>query len=299
METIQKATAKTETTAQKSAIPSDCKSFKEVEKRVREYPSFLPFPPAGSPPGIDTFDKYWGKYLNAIWYEPREGIECSLCKNKELIITMECGEQIHHKCSCIEKRDALARLRELGFAEQTKRYTFENYQTPQPWHKTAKEMVLQFVENPDREWLLLAGQSGAGKTHLAVAAASALFRQGLSLHYMRWAQSAPQLKANVNDSTVYQEMLQPMRQCDVLYIDDLWKCKGQAEPSDADVRLAFDILDYRYNNSGQITIISTEWTREELIRIDEAVGGRILEKTRGSQIVLVGKEKNWRLYGGK
>jgi len=220
-------------------------------------------------------------------------------QNRETIITMEMGEQIHHKCSCIEKRGALARLRELGFAEQTKRYTFKNYQTPQPWHKKAKEIALRFVENPDRQWLLLAGQSGARKTHLAVAVAAALFRQGLSLHYMRWVQSASQLKANVNDSTVYQEMLQPMRKCDVLYIDDLWKCKGQAEPSDADVRLAFDILDYRYNyNGGYITIISTEWTREELIRIDEAVGGRILEKAKDSQIVLTGEEKNWRLYGG-
>jgi len=238
-------------------------------------------------------------YNRHSWIEPREGIECPLCNNHEVIFSVRKGNVYSRDCSCVQARNSMARIRKLGLEEHVKRCTFESYETPQPWQKTAKKIALQFVENPDRQWLLLAGQSGAGKTHLAVATAFKLLRQGLSLHYMRWVESAPQLKANVNDYIVYRDLMQPMRRCKVLYIDDFWKCKkGQAEPSDADVRLAFDILDYRYNNSGRITIISTEWQRDELIRIDEAVGGRVLEKTKGSQIVLVGKEKNWRLYGG-
>lgn len=234
------------------------------------------------------------------WREPREGIDCHVCNNQETILLIRDGKRYSRNCSCVKARDSIKRIRDLGLTEQAEKHTFENYLTPQAWQKQAKQTALQFVENKSRRWLLLAGQSGAGKTHLAVATAVKLLRQGLPMYYMRWIQDAPRLKAKINDADDYDELIQPLRKYKVLYIDDFWKCKrGQAEPTDADVRLAYDILDHRYNNDELITIISTEWTIEQLMSIDEAVGGRIIEKTKGAQIVLKGQEKNWRICGGK
>jgi len=237
------------------------------------------------------------------WREPREGIDCPVCNNNEIINLIRDGKLFSRHCSCLQEREAVKRIRELGLEKQVREYTFEKYLTPQAWQKQAKQIATQFVENKNRQWILFAGQSGAGKTHLSMATATRLMRTiqtGWRMYYMRWIQDAPKLKAKINDADDYEKLIQPLRKFKILYIDDFWKCKrGQAEPTDADVRLAYDILDYRYNNDELITIISTEWTIEQLMSIDEAVGGRIIEKTKGAQIVLKGLEKNWRIYGVK
>lgn len=267
----------------------DAKSFKAMLERANNEDNSL------------RSDEELEKIYNSeSWKEPREGIVCPICHNREYIFTVRKGEVSSRYCSCFKIREAIKRMRELGLERQIEKCTFESYQTPHQWQKIAKETALQFVENENRQWILFAGQSGAGKTHLAVATAFKLLQKGFNLYYMLWLRDATKLKANINDTTTYENMIIPFRRCKVLYIDDFWKCKrGQAELTDADVRLAYDILDYRYNNDGRITILSTEWTLEDLIRIDEAVGGRIFEKTKDSQIVLEGQNKNWRIYGGQ
>ena len=49
-------------------------------------------------------------------------------------------------------------------------------------------------------------------------------------------------------------------------------------PTAADVNLAYEIINYRYNNRDKITIISTELTIGGLCEIDEALGGRIRQR---------------------
>ena len=85
--------------------------------------------------------------------------------------------------------------------------------------------------------------------------------------------------------------MQPYKNVLCLYIDDLFK--GGA--SEADIKLAFELIDHRYRNK-YITIISTELLPNELIAIDEAVAGRIFEKSKNHRIV-IGRDsaKNQRL----
>ena len=63
-----------------------------------------------------------------------------------------------------------------------------------------------------------------------------------------------------------------------------------------DVNLAFEIINARYNTSGLITLISSERTLDELMRIDEATASRIYERTKQNRnhYNLAGKE-NWRM----
>ena len=75
----------------------------------------------------------------------------------------------------------------------------------------------------------------------------------------------------------------------VLYIDDF--LKGGA--SDADIRLAFEILNARYNDSKLKTIISSEMDLTAILNRDEALGGRIYERAKKN--VLRAPGKNWRL----
>jgi DNA replication protein DnaC len=83
-----------------------------------------------------------------------------------------------------------------------------------------------------------------------------------------------------------------MKQVDVLYWDDLFK--HPKEPTSFEIDLAFEVLNYRYLNL-KPTIISSERTPNELLAIDEALGSRILERSKGHLAVIQGIECNYRL----
>lgn len=64
--------------------------------------------------------------------------------------------------------------------------------------------------------------------------------------------------------------------------------------TDKDINLAFELINHRYLDSTKSTIISSERTMEELMSIDEALGGRIYEKSRG--YCLQAPKLNRRIY---
>lgn len=76
------------------------------------------------------------------------------------------------------------------------------------------------------------------------------------------------------------DILHGYKTAQILYIDDLFKtgraADGSCNPTQADVRLAYEIIDYRYR-CNLPTIISTERTPLGLLEIDQATGGRIKE----------------------
>ena len=99
--------------------------------------------------------------------------------------------------------------------------------------------------------------------------------------------------------------MREFKTAEVLYIDDLFKTgKGRGEeeqrPTVGDINAAFELLNYRYNNPQLITIISSECRATDILDIDEAVGGRIVERTirHGYGInVKPDRSKNYRLKG--
>lgn len=116
----------------------------------------------------------------------------------------------------------------------------------------------------------------------------------MDCRYMLWRDVSVRAKAAVNDETEYRKLVEPLKRVKALYIDDLLKTgKGQT-PTTGDVNLAFEILNARYNDSRLITILSSEMTVNQILDLDEAVGSRIYERTKGNYVDLTGK-RNWRL----
>lgn len=102
---------------------------------------------------------------------------------------------------------------------------------------------------------------------------------------MLWRDEATALKAVVNDDTEYQRLIAPLKTVLVLYIDDFWKTGGAENggkkfPTPGDINLAFEILNSRYNRPELVTILSGEWTTDELMGIDAAVGSRIYQRAK-------------------
>ena len=118
---------------------------------------------------------------------------------------------------------------------------------------------------------------------------------------MPWRQDIRDLKGTAKEPAIQAEALKKYQDAPILYIDDLFKTSKSADgscvPPVADVNLAFDIINFRYTKR-LTTIISTERFPAELVEIDEATGGRIVEMARGHTFSIEKKPgRNYRLRG--
>lgn len=234
-----------------------------------------------------------------------DGYHCAVCKNKGYIVkVVEDDDGYFHQvlcdCKCMPIRNSILRMRRSGLKDIIKDYTFDKFEVTEPWQQTLKAAAMDYAANPEG-WFFVGGQSGAGKTHICTAISREFLLSGRRVKYMLWRDEVVRLKANVNDSETYQKMIDEYKHVDVLYIDDLFKTgKGQdgttQKPTGADINVAFEIINFRYSNPQSVTIISSELTEDELIDIDEAIGGRIYER---SKAITIGRDRsrNYRIKG--
>lgn len=215
-------------------------------------------------------------------------IDCPKCLNRGEIAVVRGDRVVMQECSCMVKRRAMRRAAESGLSDMITRYTFKTFEPVDDWQRSALEMSRTYAENP-KGWMIMTGSPGTGKTHLCTAVCGDLIKQGYDVRYFLWRTDAPVLKAFAG-TVDYEEKVRPYKTVKVLYIDDFFKGKTI---TDADINLAFDILNARYNNVNLITIISSELTIEDLLDVDQALGSRIYER-RGVYIKTKGKP-NWRL----
>lgn len=237
-----------------------------------------------------------------------DGYNCNLCKNKGLIQTavyVKDGDYWSpslRMCSCQKARKALRQIKESGLNDVLAEYTLDKYEVNDQWQKTIKEKAENFLKNPNG-WFFVGGQSGCGKSHICTAICGKFLKRGIAVKYMRWRDEVTHLKSIITDSNAYREKIDEYKNIDVLYIDDLFKTgngyDGKAQsPTSADIQIAFEILNYRYGKKDLITIISSERTTHEILRIDEAIAGRISEmaKKTGSCInINADINKNYRM----
>ena len=122
-------------------------------------------------------------------------------------------------------------------------------------HMVARRFVDEYPV--DKRGLLLVGNAGTGKTHLAVGIAKALVREkGIDCVFYDYADLLKQIQNSYNSSEQTTELglLRPVFEAEVLILDDL----GSVRPTDwrwDTVRL---ILNTRYNDN-RTTIITTNF----------------------------------------
>lgn len=238
----------------------------------------------------DSFNKTTGNLT---------GYDCPKCLNRgNYALPKEDGGVSIVECDCMKIRRCVQKMESSGLREVLEHYTFEAYQDAEEWRKTIKNGAMAYADNPDG-WLLFCGQSGSGKTHLCTAVSRHLLLSGKEVRYMPWRQDARELK--VMEPNRQAEALSKLQNAPILFIDDLFKvgrsADGSCYPTTADVNLAFDIINFRYTKR-LTTIISTEKSPAELVEIDEATGGRIVEMAHGHTYCVEKKPgRNYRLRG--
>lgn len=235
----------------------------------------------------------------------QDGHNCKICLNKGLVMRAFQNERgiwtnASSECKCQAVRRTIRRMQRSGLKNIIRDYTFDKYIATDPWQQTIKEAAVSYATDP-HGWFFIGGQSGAGKTHICTAICREFLLAGREVKYMLWRDEAVKLKGMVNDAEQYGPLMDQYKKTDVLYIDDLFKSGKsdsgeQQKPTGADINLAFEILNYRYNDPAKLTIISSECTMPEILNIDEAVGGRIAERSKVISLK-PDKSRNYRLRG--
>lgn len=230
---------------------------------------------------------------------------CDICHNKGLIMKayqQESGlwSTACRECKCMDVRRSIKKMNRSGLKNIIRDYTFSKFAVVDPWQQTLKEAAEAYAQKPEG-WFFIGGQSGAGKTHLCTAICREFLLAGTSVKYMLWRDDIVKLKNALGEPAQYDALMTEYKTVEVLYIDDLFKTGKGADgakqrPTSADINIAFEILNFRYNNPKLLTIISSECTINDILDIDEATGGRIFEKAKAFSLK-PDKAKNYRLKG--
>ena len=201
-----------------------------------------------------------------------EGPHCDICNDKGCVMGIDDnGFEKITECSCMTKRNNLLRAKRSGMGELLKK-SLDNYIVTDEWQNKAVAKARNYMERATDHWYAMTGQSGSGKTHICAAIANHFIAQGKKVIYMPWNLTVKELKLKAKDD--YISILRQYVDTDVLYIDDFFKGKI----TDADITIAFELINSRAISPHMITILSSELSLEDIREIDEAISGRIKEK---------------------
>lgn len=222
--------------------------------------------------------------------------KCAKCNDTGWV---DMGNNTVAKCACRLAREAEERLNRSGLAAALDAQTFDTFVAKTDTQKRMKALgqkyvrdLIEYPQNP-LPWLYIGGNPGSGKTHICTAVCGELLKHNVAVRYMQWVDAARRLKASVNDDD-FEDLVAEYVNVSVLYIDDLLKQKYTDNPvfTEADVKIAFTILNARYIMN-KPTVISSEWDLvNQLLPADEGVFSRVYERSRAHRLTVERNARN-------
>lgn len=263
---------------------------------------------------VDSYNRGKGILCDGDEKHEGDGYDCPKCLNRGNFLRFEeiDGDfrQYIEDCDCLQVRANLRRFRASGLGNIIDKNTFERYGADENWQQVIKGAAMKYSQELDG-WFFLGGQPGCGKTHLCTAICRDHMLAGKQVRYMLWVNDAAKIKGVANKIEEYEALIDPLKRADILYIDDFFKVgdktdertgkKVKVPPTAADIRLAYEILNSRVVGR-KPTIISTEYTLEGILDIDEALGSRINEMCKNGEYnfsIDNDRGKNYRLRNAR
>lgn len=204
-----------------------------------------------------------------------------------MILYEQGGYPMASFCSCLQIRAAKERIERSGISEAFREKTFGNFEASDGTAE-AKRICMEYVSDYEKNSLMLSGQVGSGKTHLAIAILNNLLHRGVPAIYLEYRSFMTSMKQSIIDRDYYARELSRFQNIPVLLVDDVFKGKI----TESDVNIMYELLNHRYFNRSS-TIFTSEKDIDGLLDIDEAVGSRIYEMCRKYTIRMTGG--NYRL----
>ena len=228
-------------------------------------------------------------------------IECEYCKNKLYRKTIEWNlygtkrvmKLDYERCNCkdaqkywneydmkklqmFEEEKKLRKMQEFAnkvdkiiknskMSKRNLNYKFDNFEVNsnnKKVYQSLKEYSEKLANSVERKGLILVGNNGVGKTHLACSIANELIKNGIPIIYGTLINLLAELKNtyDVDNNISEMEIIKLYEKVDLLIIDDL----GKEKPSEWGLEKLFTIINSRYENNLPV-IITTNYNQNSLI----------------------------------
>lgn len=224
-------------------------------------------------------------------YSTPKTYQCNVCRDSGWI---EDNGFFRH-CMCEKKRISEMRMKRNGLEAGT--LTFKNFNVDTAIAKEMKSMADRYIAAyPDGSMAVL-GQVGSGKTHVMIATAQTLIDKGKDVQYRSYVDMMATLRQNRYDEEGYQKLMDELKSCGLLVIDDLFKgYDSKSKSALNDLTIVFEIVNNRYLNRKPV-LISSEYSMSGLVDIDEAIGTRLYQMCEKYQLhISKDPHKNRRVY---
>ena len=224
-------------------------------------------------------------------------MSCKKCKDENGYLIFENNVPYWKICECVPSKRLMQIMKSSEITEEMRNKTFDNFEVAGRSNQiviakeVAKNYCIKFeqIKKERNNSFVVLGQVGSGKTHLLFAVSNALLSSGIRVVYFPYVEGINNLKSNFDE---IEEKINRLKKIDVLFIDDFFK--GREKPTAWQVETMFSIINYRYLNHLPI-LLTSEKDFDMLLEIDEAIGSRLYEMSKGFKFVLKGKELNNRL----
>jgi len=192
-------------------------------------------------------------------------------------------------CVCkVNETDYSKYLWEVSTLSDSTFQRFKNYEIRNNECKIAKESTFTWASGENSPWMVMLGNVGVGKTHLAKASVSWIIGRSEMVVYMTSAELASKVKSYM-DTNKYDEYVKHLKNVKHLIIDDL----GREYSTDYVRSLFYEILDYRYSRRMR-TMITSNFSLDELEQVfDFAVVDRFKD-VMVSTLVVLGETQSMR-----
>lgn len=228
-------------------------------------------------------------------------IECEYCKNKlyrktidwNLYGTKRVMKLDYERCNCkdaqkywneydmkklqmLEEEKKLRMMQEFAnkvdkiiknskMSKRNLNYKFDNFEVNsnnKKVYQSLKNYSEKLVNEVERKGLILVGNNGVGKTHLACSIANELIKNGIPIIYGTLINLLAELKNtyDVYNNISEMKIIKLYEKVDLLIIDDL----GKEKPSEWGLEKLFTIINSRYENNLPV-IITTNYDQNSLI----------------------------------
>jgi len=171
-----------------------------------------------------------------------------------------------------ERRRLLREQSQIDWLAAFREASFETFHFLLPSVQEAYEEALQFAQQP-QGWLVLEGDNGCGKTHLAVSIAKYCLAEGAIVLFSVVPDLLDYLRATFapNAEEPYDEAFTKMREAELLVLDDL----GAEQSTPWANEKLYQLLNYRYN-ARLPTVITTN--KIGLVGIENRIRSRLGDK---------------------
>lgn len=186
-------------------------------------------------------------------------------------------------CSCkiAEKEHrAYEELDRLSNLDAFRDKTFETFNPDVPGVKLAFERAIRFARRP-QGWLVLFGNYGVGKTHLAAAIANEALRRHTRVLFAVIPDLLDHLRSTFGPSseTAYDERFEQIRDAPLLILDDL----GTESATPWAREKLFQIVNHRYNYALP-TVITSNRKPED---IDPRIFSRMADRPLSQDMIII------------